>query len=77
MSKVYVYECPKCGSDDAVSVNLEWYTEDEFKRDCVCNCCKSKWTEYFKIIYDGYADESGEYDKYGEMTYDFNGNIVL
>lgn len=56
--------CPKCGSD-----NCECY-DDEFDdgyvvRKMACYHCDHTWREYFKIAYDGYSDESGEYDENG------------
>lgn len=43
-------------------------------RKMVCNDCHHQWREYFKITYDGFSDETGEYDSDGECVVEYEVN---
>ena len=72
-SKNEDYICPKCGGSDC-----ECY--DDYFEDCciirkmVCNDCNHQWREYFKIVYDGFSDKTGEYDADGKCIVEYEVN---
>ena len=61
--------CPKCGSDDCECYDNE-FDFNSLMRKMTCKACDHTWREYFIVRYDGYADESGVYDKDGVIEED-------
>lgn len=62
--------CPICGIDDCVeTMDIEW-ENDYIVRELTCSACQVDWTEYFSIIYNGYAKDGIDYDVEGEKMYD-------
>ena len=59
--------CPKCGSDDYEIEDYEWEL-DYMMHKCYCCKCEHRWREWYKLIYDGFADDSGEYDTEGKLV---------
>lgn len=63
------YVCPKCGEE----IETEVYDSDtDFDSICHrfgCKTCGHAWMEYFIMAYDGYADETGDYDKDGRREW--------
>lgn len=58
------WTCPKCGSNDCEVYDTD-YDANCLVRKMTCNHCDHDWREYFKVEYDGYTDDSGEYDADG------------
>lgn len=83
MIKNKAFICPKCGYDGeeeedlicsydadtfdtAVDENNELY--DYLTANCGCHKCGHKWTEYFRLMFDGYYSDDVDYNKHGEPT---------
>ena len=69
MRKKEMSICPKCGSDHSEM------TDYEMDIDCLwtnwsCNDCEEAWTEYYTLIYDGYATDDKVYDAEGKECTD-------
>lgn len=68
-----ITSAPKCGGSDCE------YCDDDFEDCCLirkmaCNDCDHQWKEYFKVIYDGFSDETGEYDADGKCIVEYEVN---
>ena len=59
--------CPNCESDD-VSIEDWDYYEESLCRKMYCPHCDHVWREYYLITYNGYSDETGEYDFQGKKV---------
>jgi len=59
--------CPKCGGDDYEIADYEW-DFDCMMLKCCYNKCEHQWREWYKLTYDGFTDESGEYDAEGKIV---------
>lgn len=59
------WKCPKCGSDDCemYDYDFDWGL---FVKKMSCYTCGHTWREYFITRYDGYTDETGEYNEDGD-----------
>lgn len=56
--------CPKCGSDHTVVDDWDMDIGCMTYKMC-CEDCDYSWREYFAVAYDGFSDETGEYDSNG------------
>lgn len=75
-TKTREYECPNCkefeeivndgslGDIDVTERNGEMYEYIEVKRKC--HICGATWTEYMRLVYDGYFDGERVYLPNGE-----------
>ena len=73
--KAREYECPKCGEFEEVC-NVSAPEPDITERDGdiyeyvsierACHTCGHRWTEYMRLVYDGYCDNSKIYNAEGE-----------
>lgn len=75
MAKTREYECPDCGEFEEVTTsavdtdievaeeNAELYEYIAVRRKC--HRCGAQWTEYMRLVYDGYCNRDGTYDKNG------------
>ena len=80
MAKAREYECPECGEfeevatiyvDDTIEVaenGADLYEYIAIERKCYK--CGAKWTEYMRLVYDGYYDGANIYDKNGVKAED-------
>ena len=71
------YECPKCGeleeiynsSDPEFDVATDemGHTYDFVTIERKCGKCDHRWTEYMRLVYDGYYTEGRLYNKDGQI----------
>ena len=65
ITKMTDVTCPCCGGSNEVTI-LDWDQNGDYLiHEMYCGACDSYWTEYYKIIYDGYCYDEKEYDAYG------------
>ena len=77
MAKTREYECPKCGAFEEVcncggngDIDVTERNDDLYEyiaAERKCTKCGARWTEYMRLVYDGYCD--------GEKIYLPNGEI--
>lgn len=60
------FTCPKCGQDHSCVEDFD-FDFNCMVRKMYCEDCGHVWREYFVIAYDGYTDDTGEYDSNGVM----------
>lgn len=58
--------CPRCKQDHSVVDDWD-FDGNSMMRKMYCEDCGYVWREYFVIVYDGYTDDTGEYDSNGVM----------
>ena len=56
--------CPRCLKDNTVVDNYD-FDWNCMIRKMFCEDCGYMWKEYFTMAYDGFTDETGEYDANG------------
>ena len=63
-SKTDACTCPKCKSENTCTddYDFDWNC---MVRKMYCEDCGWSWREYFVIAYDGFSDDTGEYDSNG------------
>lgn len=57
--------CPQCNSGEYVERYDTEFDVDLMINKMYCTKCNNSWREYYILQYDGYSDESGEYDANG------------
>ena len=75
MAKTREYECPKCGEFEEVATvdigeNIDLAEEGANLYEYItvkrkCYKCGAKWTEYMRLVYDGYSNGANIYFKDG------------
>ena len=74
MAKTREYECPNCGEFEEVynasgpKIDFSETDGDIYEIISItrkCYKCGAKWTEYMRLMYDGYYDGANIYDKNG------------
>lgn len=78
MAKRREYECPDCGEFEEVATIESCGDIDVTEKDgdtyefipVVRKCfkCGAQWTEYMRLVYDGYWDKDKEYNAKGEVV---------
>lgn len=56
--------CPNCGGDRCLNPYTD-YDDNYVIKKMFCGRCRYDWREYFYLTYDGYSDDTGEYEKDG------------
>lgn len=72
MVKNDYWTCPHCGSEHTECYDDD-YEDNLIIRKMSCLTCDHEWKEYFVMVYDGYSDETGEFDADGNQTYVYEG----
>ena len=60
-------ECPNCGSDDLMYEPQEFIDEHMVSQVCECRCCGFRFTNFYAIIYTGFAAHDIDFDETGEV----------
>ena len=56
--------CPSCGSEDNELMS-QLLIEDTLLLTYYCPHCKHSWVDSYLLIYNGYTDNTGSYDRDG------------
>lgn len=79
MAKTREYECPNCGEFEEVTngaledIDVTENDGDIYEYVAIqrkCHRCGNRWTEYMRLVYDGYYDGAYCYDKNGKKITD-------
>lgn len=56
--------CPRCLKDNTIVDDWD-FDVNCMVRKMYCEDCGYSWREYFIVTYDGFTDDTGEYDSNG------------